>query len=797
MGWFRALCVFGVLTLPLAANPQFFAEHCISCHGPKKSKGKLRLDQMDALPSAARVALYGKIDEALEFGDMPPEDEPQPAAAAVNELREWLHGEIQAAEGRAVRGRTMLIRRLNRVEYNNTIRDLFGIDLKPARVFPEDDSAHGFDNVGEALTVSPLLVEKYLNAARFITDRVIQEGDRPEPFSHSWKGKELKYGKQIEKDAGAGYRFDNGEVIFFMPGPSTASNMNLSSYGVPFGGKRFVAELPGRYRLRIKAHAEGSDISHQFQHQIYWETKHLENFPQGDMAAMLKVNVDTAAFDRVTISRQPGVYEFVTHLETGQKFSYNFENAPPNVNIERVGMDRSYPGPAMVVHWVEVEGPIYESWPPKSHQSIFFKGEAEKDAAYAREILTRFARRAFRRPSTSAEIDTLMTLFRSRRDLDQSFEQSIAAAIELVLVSPSFIYLVEPSLDDGPRQLNDHELAARLSYFLWSSMPDDTLFALADEGGLRDPKTLAQQVTRMLDDPKAAAFTQNFVGQWLSLRKLDQVAVDKTLYPRYSDYLKFLLKRETELFFEEILKHDLSVLSFIDSDFSMLNDRLAAHYGIDGVKGAHFRRVQLQPEHRRGGVTGHGSVLTLTTCGTRTSPVMRGAWVLEHIMGVEPPPPPKEIPAITPDTQNTKTIRELLAKHREDPSCARCHNKMDPLGLALENYNVVGQWRSDYGRWGNWGRPPYRKGPGVDATVQLVTGETVSTPAELRAALLAHKGRFCESLVEKLLTYALGRGLTLADRQTVHALKGKLETNGYTLAGLIANIVQSEPFRTK
>ena len=336
-------------------------------------------------------------------------------------------------------------------------------------------------------------------------------------------------------------------------------------------------------------------------------------------------------------------------------------------------------------------------------------------------------------------------------------------AIELALCSPSFLYLAEPSdTPQASRRLNSYELASRLSYFLWGSMPDDTLFELAAKGQLTDTKTLAGQTLRLLDDPKSQYFLQNFTGQWLELHKIKEVAVEPRLHPQYSDYLKHLMVKETEQFFEEILRNDLSALNFLDSDFMMLNDRLAFHYGIDGVQGQHFRRVPVPETGHRGGLLGHAGILTLTTCGTRTSPVMRGVWILENLLGTHPPPPPKDVPALAPDTRNTKTIREQLAKHREDASCARCHNKIDPLGLAMENYNVTGQWRDHY--YHGYNRRSLRKGAPVNARTQLPTGEEITTPADLRTALLHHKEPFTHSLVENLFTYALGRAPTYPDR---------------------------------
>lgn len=773
----------------------FLKEHCYKCHDAHKHKGDLRLDTLATRTAGERNNLFLLMYDVLTEGEMPPEDEPRPPSQGIEAVRKWLEGRLIELEKGKPR---MTVRRFNRTEYDNTIRDLFGVDLKPARVFPEDDSAHGFDNVGSALTVSPLLLEKYLNAAQFITGRVIYL-ERPETVKHHWKGAELPgINEKHLKEAGRMPPNDTG--IFFQLGPRPDNIQNTSAFkiGRNRGNVYPVPEAPGKYVFRFKAHFIGTGLTPELRWKIYYSLPHLENFPEGDMDAIVKFSKNGGMFERVYVGRKSKEYEVSAYAEPGEVFTFNFENAPPNVAVERVG--NKYPGPGLIVDWMEWEGPVFEQWPPPSHQRIFFKGpDATQDRGYAKAILSRFATKAFRRPVRADELNDLLSIFDLRLVDGDRFEHAIAAAIELALSSPSFLYLTEPSdTPEKPRPLNDYELASRLSYFLWSSMPDGELFELAAQGKLKgNPKVLEMQVRRMLKDSKAAAFTTNFVGQWLDLRKLRDIAVEQKIYPRYSDYLKMLLVRETEVFFEEILKQDLSVLNFIDSDFMMINDRLAIHYGIKGVKGPQFRRVPVPADGRRGGLTGQASILTLTTCGTRTSPVMRGVWMLEKLLGQEPPPPPKEVPALTPDTRGLTTIRDRLAKHREDASCARCHDKIDPLGLAMENYNVIGQWRSEYGKWSSWGRPPYRKGKPVDAQVTLPTGQKVTSPIELRAALMNHKDRFCHSLVEKLFTYALGRGPSFGDRQTIEQLNHELQPNGYKLGDLIVGIVKSEPFQSK
>jgi len=770
----------------------FLTAHCAKCHGEGKAKGGVRFDKIRAnLAAGEDVDAWQKTLDQLKTGEMPPAKEPRPAAPQIDAVKAWISDGLTKAAARArTAGGRVVLRRLNRAEYDNTIRDLFGLDLRLASKFPEDDTAHGFDSIGSALTISPLLLEKYMAAAETVVSRAIV-GAKPDLFRKRWKGTELTGGKYFKDLEAVGRKPEEDSVVFFQSGPQANGNENLTSYAIPYARPGFKTKLAGEYVFRMKASHVGFGVSEKLKGKIYYEPKHLQNYPEGSLAAILKVTKEGELVGRHHIARTPEVYEVRAYCEAGQAFEFQFENGPPNVNTGRLEVLRDYPGPGLQIYWIEIEGPVADAWPPQGHRDLFFRGDgAALDRTYAQEILERFAARAFRRPAKPGELQDLLSVFDARTREGKNFEQAVGGAVELALCSPSFLYLTETAAPNAPRKLDAHELAARLSYFLWSTMPDEALFKKAADGSLLAGADA--EVRRMLADPKAAALTRNFAAQWLHLSKLDAVAVDGHLFPYYTDYLRTLFRRETDAFFEEILRKDLSLLNFLDSDFAMLNDRLAQHYGIEGVTGPDFRRVAIQKDLHRGGLLGQSGILTLTTCGTQTSPVLRGRWVLECLLGTPPPPPPKDVPALPGDVKGTKTIRDRLAKHREDPSCAGCHDRIDPYGLALENFSVVGLWRTDYPKPKSGGKPAP-----VDAVASLPTGESFEGPEGVKDVLLKKKDRFVRGFVEKLLTYALGRGLDVADRATVDALVAALEKDGYRMSGLIQGIVRSDAFRTK
>jgi hypothetical protein len=512
---------------------------------------------------------------------------------------------------------------------------------------------------------------------------------------------------------------------------------------------------------------------------------------------------------------KPTVIEFVEKLEAKNTIRIVVDGlgVTPTV-VEKVGAE-NYKGPGLAVQWVEIEGPLHDSWPPASHTRVFgnlpqasaptpedkdrLEVVSKQPLADADRLLRPFLRRAFRRAVTDDDVKPVLARVKAKLDVGFSFEQSMRVALKAVLVSPHFLFLREQ-----PGKLDDFALASRLSYFLWSSMPDDELLALAEQGKLHDTDTLRTQVERMLKDPKAAAFTTNFAGQWLSLRNIDATAPDPALYPEYDDVLKVAMVKETLLFFDEVLKTDLSLTNFVASDFTLLNGRLARHYGIPGVTGQAFQRVQLPPESHRGGVLTMASVMKVTANGTTTSPVLRGAWVLDRILGTPPPKPTVDVEAVEPDIRGATTIRDQLAKHRQRAECASCHAKIDPPGFALESYDVIGGWRDFYRSVGK-GEPAvvngrtmrYLKGPLVDPAGVLPDGRRFRNIDEYKQLLLQDKDQLARALTEKLLTYATGGAPSRADRPEVEAIVARLRGNQYGFRALLHEVVQSKAFQWK
>lgn len=512
-------------------------------------------------------------------------------------------------------------------------------------------------------------------------------------------------------------------------------------------------------------------------------------------------------------ANQPTVVEFELSMEPAHTIRIIADDLgaiPPDV--EKVGAE-NYKGPGLVVQWVDVEGPLVEAWPPKSHRLLFGdmpqqpvaersgrnRVVSEQPLADAEQILREFTRRAFRRSVTDAGIQPFVARVQTMLDQNASFEEAMRVGLRAVLVSPHFLFLHEK-----PGRLDDFALASRLSYFLWSSMPDEQLIDLAEQGMLSRPETLREQVERMLSDPNAAALTENFTDQWLGLRAIDATMPDRMLYPEFDDILKVSSVKETLLFFDELLKNDLSVTNFVASDFAIINGRLAEHYGIPNIEGLEFRKVPLAPESRRGGVLTMASVLKVTANGTTTSPILRGAWVLDRILGTPPPKPNVDVETIEPDIRGATTIREQLSKHRDNVACASCHAQIDPPGFALENYDVIGGWRDRYRSIGEGDpvtidgrRKRYLNGPAVDAADVLPDGRRFNDVDEFKQLLLADKDQVARALTEKLLTYATGSIPTMADGGEIDSIVGRIREQNYGLRSLIHEIVQSEVFQSK
>ena len=764
--------------------------HCVACHSGDKPKGNLRLNDLKPdFADAASRQHWSAVVERLQSGEMPPKDKPRLPEQEVQALTGWLTPRVAAGEAaaRAAQGRVVL-RRLNRIEYENTVCDLLGIKVSLKDQLPEDGSADGFDNAGAAHHTSSFLMEKYLEAADAALKMAITNRPKAPPaIAKRYRMKDMHPVKSTTEDV---YRFlKDGETVCFCS--SEWHNVWVSE---------FYPSEAGDYRFRISASGVQSP------------DKPLTFRVTQTGSALMGKNGLIGYFDAPP--DKPTVFEFVRHVEPRTTISmlpYGLEGA----NTVKLTGGEKWTGPGLAIQYVDIEGPLNEIWPPASHRRIFDEMPQSKFPIYnfsdrvevvseqplvdAERILKTFARRAFRRTVTMDDVAPYVAIVRSKLDGGYTFEMAVRAALKGVLISPEFLFLREV-----PGKLDDFSLACRLSYFLWSTMPDDELFTLAEQQKLSQPDVLRQQVERLLTSPRAAAFTENFVGQWMRLRDIDATEPSHIMYPEFDHLLKVSMIRETELFFEEVLKNDLSLTNFVASEFTMLNGRLGKHYGIPGVNGWEFKKTPLPPDSHRGGMLTMASVLKVTANGTTTSPVMRGAWILDRILGTPPPPPPDNVSAIDPDIRGATTIREQLAKHRSVESCGICHRKIDPPGFALESFDCIGGWRENYRVTGSGEsvvvegrRMSYHKGKKVDPSDVTEDGKPFQNIDEFRQLLLRDKDQLARALTTKLFTYSTGGAPTKADRPEIEAIVARLREKNYGLRSLIHEVVQSELFRNK
>ncbi|MBI5758066.1 MAG: DUF1592 domain-containing protein [Planctomycetales bacterium] len=803
-----------------------FAKHCQSCHRGDKPKGDFLVESLshDFSDNVNRKR-WVSVLEQVKSGAMPPKDKPRPPAEEVKVLTDWIGQRATAAEAAhsAAQGRVVL-RRLNRAEYQNTVRDLLGVEVDLQDVLPIDEVTNGFDNSAEALHMSAYLMENYLEAAERVLDAAIASEPRPPTIKKRYDIKD----ERTVKPMGSVYRHvDDGVAIF---SSWVSANIQVTMWNFQTRGR-------GRYRFRLSGYGFQTEKPVTF---------HVMAGPMNAAAQQYLIDY----FD--VPANTPTIVQFTEPMETAQTIRIITDRLgviPPDV--EKVGAE-NYKGPGLVVQWVEIEGPLLDSWPPPSHRQIFgdLKQVAAPDAdnpnrrevvsdqplVDAERILRDFTRRAFRRAVTDEDIKPFVARVQTKLDQGDSFEKAMRVGLRAVLVSPHFLFLREKAGSEN-RTLDDFALASRLSYFLWSSMPDEELLDLAAKGALTgrkpgepagvSPRTtppdrnsgdnavrgltpagspvFRQQVERMLKDPKAKAFTTNFASQWLSLRNIDATMPDRMLYPEFDDVLKVSSVKETLLFFDEVLKNDLSLTNFVASDFTMLNGPLAKLYGIPDVPdGLEFRKVSLPPVSHRGGVLTMASVLKVTANGTTTSPILRGAWVLDRILGTPPPKPTMDVEAIDPDIRGATTIRNQLEKHRTNAACASCHVKIDPPGFTLENFDVIGGWRDHYRSIGdgepvilNGRRVRYRNGPPVDAADVLPDGRRFQNIDEFKQLLLTDKDQLARALAEKLLAYATGAAPTAADQPEIDAIVAKIHDKNYGFRTLIHEIVQSTLFQNK
>lgn len=738
----------------------FVQKNCAGCHNEKLKTAGLALTSYHDTASLLRDrAIWEKAVARIRSGEMPPKGLPRPKPDEIAATTNWIEQQFADADEHPDPGH-LTAHRLNRAEYNNTVRDLLAVRFKPAADFPADDSGYGFDNIGDALSVSPVLMEKYLNAAKRIAIAAIPLALVPpkptrERYSpeHGRNEKRLELEHSFDLPAEGDYDLQAG-----ISGRKESFRVHLTLDGTPIKTADVLIEKdkPRVYEIRL----------------------HVPYGPH-----LLKA---------VLTPRAPSPEEtaLAAQLEAAEQKAIARQIARNPKDEAQIRLQHALGNVPTYVDQLEVRGP-FNALPaplPASYSRIFICGHpiGQHNARCARTDLGALARLAFRRPVSTREVTRLTALVARAQHDGLSFEQAMRVGVEAILVSPNFLYRIER--DPNPNgttvhPVNDFELASRLSYFLWSSMPDSDLLLLAGEHRLSEPAVLHAQVSRMLADPKAAALVDNFAGQWLELRNLDGIQPDPDQFPEFDNQLRQAMRTETQMFVASIVHDDKSILDFIDGKYTFVNDRLAKFYGIPGVEGSQFRRVSLDGAERSGVLT-QASVLTVTSYPTRTSPVLRGKWILENILNTPPPPPPPGVGSIDAQGGVVKgTMRQQMEKHRANPMCASCHERMDPLGFAFENYDAVGHWRTHEGTFP------------VDATGVLPNGKSFNGSAELKTILASNRDAFAECLTEKLLIYALGRGLEGYDRGATKKIVAGLAANDYRLSSLIDGIVDSVPFR--
>jgi hypothetical protein len=729
-------------------------KYCWDCHGDGADKGDLNLD---AFTDEASIRKQAKVWQSVHFNVdnwmMPPPKKEQPSAEERQLMTSWLDNLLNPFDPNKPDPGRVTIRRLNRVEYNNTIRDLLGIFTQPANDFPEDDTGYGFDTIGDVLAVPPILMERYLSAA----DKVLDAAFHAKPPTSQ--------------------KFQFAAVAFTGAGRREGRDGKQEHWTVTDNGGMGVKHFfpaSGTYRLRAKAYGD----------QAGDEPVKIEFAIDGKPVKVRDVVADSH-------DKAETVYADAEIEAGSRRFTVKFINDYYDEKAPQGKQDRN-----MHVIRLAIEGPekVRADDPSNGGMARFIlapidrKGETEEAA---REILFAFANRGFRRPTQTAEIDRLLRIYKFSRENGQGFKDALVNAMKAVLVSPYFLYRMEWQAEpNNPQQvveLSEMALASRLSYFLWSSMPDDELFKLANAKQLR--ANLLPTVQRMLKDPKARAFVQNFGGQWLETRTLEVVQPHQKMY-RFPGLLRDAMRRETEEFFWGLIQENRSVLEFINADYTYANDALARHYGIPGINGEEFRKVSFPSHVQRRGILTHGSVLTVTSDPTRTSPVKRGKWIMENILGIPAPPPPPNVPTLDDDEGHKsgagQTIRQKLEAHRSKPGCASCHALIDPLGFGLENFDPVGAHRRN------------DNGQAIDSTGVLTTGQKFTNAVELSNLLAGEKkDNFLRCLVQKMMTYALGRGMEAYDRPAIDGVLQKLKKSDNKMESLIVGVVESLPFQKR
>ena len=763
---------------PDAVTPQrtLIDKYCVSCHNQKARTAGLMLDQMDLARVPQDGEVWEKVIRKLRGGMMPPQGIPRPSQDAIESLAAWFENAIDRGAKSNRNPGSVAVHRLNRTEYGNAIRELLGLEIKPAGLLPEDDDSDGFDNIASVLKVSPSFLEQYLTAADQISALAVGDPSAP-PLGKSYKP------------------------------PQTLSQLTHIE-GLPLGTRGGFAvthnfPLDGEYQFNIGFHRNAIYLEGlEFEHKVIMTLDGAQVF-----AGSLGGEEDNAAQDhglaaatekiiarsrniRLKVNAGPHTVavafldrDFAESDEKLQPFNREIDNSQLKSSANAVGIP--------TVQRLDVIGPFKPAGPgdTPSRRRIFTcrpRTEAE-EVPCAKKILSGLERKAFRRPVTDVDLETSLSFYQKGRN-NGNFESGIQNALTYVLASPNFLYRAESdpahSVPGSIHSITDIELASRLSCFLWSAPPDEELLNLASQRKLRDPAVLREQTLRMLADLKAEALNKNFALQWWTVRQLEGIDPDVDEFPDFDANLKNALTREAELFFGSIVREDRSVLDLLTADYTFVNERLAQHYGIPNIRGDQFRRVTLA-DPQRWGLLGKGSVLMATSYANRTSPVLRGKWILENILGTPPASPPPDVPALKENVAGVKapSVRQLLEQHRSNPTCATCHRVMDPLGFSLENFDAVGAYRTN-----DHGNP-------IDAAGQLADGTQVNGPVALREALMNRPRQFVGTLTERLLEYGLGRTLAYYDMPTVREIVRQAAPDNYRFSSIVLAVVQSTPFQ--
>jgi hypothetical protein len=822
---------------------KFLEAHCYECHDEDSQKGKFRLDQLPTdQMTADNAGTWARILTRLEAGEMPPPKHERPPQTEVQKMLTWCKTAL-AAEARAQRGneRTRM-RRLNRLEYENTVQDLLHVDVALQAMLPVDDRVEGFDTAAQALSISPVHIQRYMDAAETALQAAMMRGPKPavvtKRFYYDHK-KEEHFLNQA-RQGGMMVRHD-GEVQWHSEGDNNDHPPILQQLA------SFTREHPGHYRVRVAARtldAQGEPVTFVVRQSSKKQRAGFKALGWFDAPA------DTAqVFEMETTFLRDESITITPYRLNDMRRQRGLSQYPPDDGSKPTGL-------ALGIMWVEVEGPLVEMWPPAGHRLLFgdvplvpFKSlpegvvtpghmqqlrngntltpssaQPEKDAKL---LLQSFLSRLFRRPVNDDDVAPYLGIARGRLQHAECFEAAMLAAYRAALCSPEFLFLVE-----GPGLLDDHALASRLSYFLWRTAPDDTLRAVADRGELHKDEVLKRETERMLASSRSQAFINDFLDQWLHLRDINATQSDKLMFPEFyvqeggrnfkeDGLIIQSMVDETRLFFADLLKNDTSLLQIIDSDWTYVNQRLASFYQLPPVAGSRMRRVSLPPGSQRGGLLTQGSVLKVTANGTRTSPVVRGVWVMENILGRKPLPPPADAGSIDPDTRGSTTVREQLAKHQSNESCASCHRQIDPPGFALESFDPAGQWREFYRTHDGvdeiktkrpqpkastsqalrgrdvLGPVTFLPGKPVDATGGLLTGGKFDGPQQFKKLLLQEPHVITRCLAGKLVTFATGKAVEAGDLLALDAIAANAAAHDHGLRSLIHAVIQNDLFRSK